>query len=73
MDLVLDREAYNFVLMCSPCLSSNGPLSMVYELLQDCFILDDYTSCGFDLFFEICGRIACGHVPPTISHLLVTS
>jgi hypothetical protein len=28
---------------------------------------------GFDLFFEICGHIARGHVPPSISHLLSTS
>jgi hypothetical protein len=25
-------------------------LGMVYELLQDCFVLDDYAN-GFDLFF----------------------
>jgi hypothetical protein len=36
MNLVLDTEAFIFALMCSPCFSSNGPLNMVYELLQDC-------------------------------------
>jgi hypothetical protein len=33
------------------------------------FFLDDSTS-GFDLFFEVCGHIAQGHVPPLVSHLL---
>jgi hypothetical protein len=45
---------------------------MVYELLRDCFVLDDFVS-GFDLFFEICKHIAHGHVHPSISHLLVAS
>jgi hypothetical protein len=69
----LDREAFIFVLTHSPCLSSDGPLSMVYEFLQDCFVPDDFASCGFDLFFEICRHITCGHVPPTISPLFVAS
>jgi hypothetical protein len=50
MNLVLDREALIFALTHSPHLSFNGPLGMVYELLQDCFVLDDYVN-GFDLFF----------------------
>jgi hypothetical protein len=49
-NLVLDREAFIFALTHSPCLSFNGPLGMVYELLQDCFVLDDYAN-GFDFFF----------------------
>jgi hypothetical protein len=34
-DLVLDRKAFIFALTCSPHLSSDGPSSMVYELLWD--------------------------------------
>jgi hypothetical protein len=49
-NLVLDREAFIYALTCSPHLSSNGPLGMVYELLQDCFVPDDFTS-GFVFFF----------------------
>jgi hypothetical protein len=30
---------------------------MVYELLQNHFILNDFASC-FDLFFEVCEYIA---------------
>jgi hypothetical protein len=41
---------------------------MVYELLWDCFVPDDFAN-GFDLFFEICGHIVRGHVPPSISCL----
>jgi hypothetical protein len=41
---------------------------MVYELLQDYFVPDDSTN-GFDLFFKVCGHIAHGHVPPSISCL----
>jgi len=32
-DLVLDKETFIFALAHSPCLSSDDPLSMVYELL----------------------------------------
>jgi len=53
MDLVLDIEAFVFALMHSPRLSSDNPLNMVYELLQYCFVLDDFAS-GFDFCFEIC-------------------
>jgi hypothetical protein len=45
---------------------------MVYELLRDYFVPDDSAS-GFDLFFEICKHIVHGHVPPSISRLLVAS
>jgi hypothetical protein len=44
---------------------------MVYELLRDYFVLDDFVS-GFDLFFEVCGHIAQGHVPLLVSHFLFT-
>ncbi len=47
-----------------------SPLGMVYELLRDCFVLDDFVN-GFDLFFEICRHITHGHVPPSVSCLLV--
>jgi len=49
MDLVLDRKAFIYALTHSPCLSSSGPLGMVYELLRHCFVPDDFTS-GFDFF-----------------------
>jgi hypothetical protein len=42
------------------------------KFLGDCFVLDNFAS-GFDFFFEICGHIACGHVSPSISHLLLAS
>jgi hypothetical protein len=45
---------------------------MMYELLQDYFILDDFGN-GFDFFFEVCGHIAHGHVPPFVLCLLVAS
>jgi hypothetical protein len=45
---------------------------MVYEFLWDCFVPNDFAS-AFDFFFEICRHIAHGHVPPSISHLLVAS
>jgi len=72
MDFVLDREAFIYMLICFPCLSSNSPSNMVYELLKSRFVLDDFTS-GFDIFFEICGHIVHGQVPPSISHLLIAS
>jgi len=72
MNLILDREAFIYALMHSPHLSSNSPLNMVYELLQYCFVPNDFAS-GFDICFEICRHIACGHVPPSISHMFVTT
>jgi hypothetical protein len=69
-DLVLDRKAFIYALTHSPHLSFGNPLGMVYELLLDYFVLHDFAS-GFDFFFEIRGHIACGHVLPLISHLLV--
>jgi hypothetical protein len=71
-NLVLDRKEFIYALTCFSRLSFSSPLGMVYEFLQDCFVLDDSAS-GFDLFFEICGDIACGHVFPSVSHLLVAS
>jgi hypothetical protein len=72
MDLVLDKEAFIFAFMHSPHLSFDSPLNMVYELLQYCFVHDDFAS-GFDFCFEICMHIACGHVPPLISRMFVTT
>jgi hypothetical protein len=72
MDHVLDKEAFIYVLPRFPCLSFDGPLRMVYELLRDCFVLDNFVS-GFDFFFETCGHITHGHVSPLLSHLLVAS
>jgi len=72
MDLVLDREAFIYVLTHSPHLSSDSPLNMVYELLRYCFVPYDFAS-DFDFCFEICRHIACGHVSPSISHIFVTT
>jgi hypothetical protein len=72
MDLVLDREAFISILKHSLHLSFDSPLNMVYELLQYCFVLDDFAS-GLDFCFEICRHIACGHVPPSVSQMFVTT
>ncbi len=50
-NLVLDRETFISALTHFACLSSSGLLGMVYELLQDCFVLDDFTN-GFDIFLR---------------------
>jgi hypothetical protein len=49
-DFVLDGEAFIFALTCSPRFSSDSPPSMVYELLRDCFVPNNYVS-GFEFFF----------------------
>ncbi len=41
----------------------------MYELLQDCFVPNDYAN-KIDIF---CEHITCDHVPPSISCLLMTS
>jgi hypothetical protein len=51
MDLVLDIEAFISTLTHSPPLSFGGSLSMVYELLRNCFVFDDSTN-GFEFFFR---------------------
>jgi len=51
MDLVLDRKAFIFALTHSPRFSFGGPSDMVYELLWDYFVFDDYVS-GFDFFLR---------------------
>jgi hypothetical protein len=48
---VLDREAFISTLTHSSCLSSNSPSNMVYQFLQDYFVLDDSIS-GFVDFFR---------------------
>jgi hypothetical protein len=50
-------------LVHSPRPSSSSLSDMVYELLWNYFILDDFAS-GFDLFFKVCGHIVQNHVPP---------
>jgi hypothetical protein len=72
MDLILDKEAFISVLTHSPHLSFNNPSNMVYELLQYCFVLDDFIS-GFDFCFEICKHITHGHVPPSVSCMFVAT
>ncbi len=71
-DIVLDKEAFIFALTRSPHLSCDGPPSMVYELLQNCFVPNNFVS-GFDIFFEICKHIIRGHFPPSVSHLFIAS
>jgi hypothetical protein len=71
-NLTLDRKTFIYTLTHSPCLSSNNPLILVYELLQDYFVFEDFTN-DFDLIFEICEHITHGHVPPSISHLFIAS
>jgi hypothetical protein len=70
--VILNREAFISILAHSPHLSFNGPSGMVYELLRDCFILD-YSTSGFDFFFNVCGHIVWGHVAPSILHLFSAS
>ncbi len=50
MEVTLDQKAFISALVRSPHLSSSGPLGMVYELLQNYFVLNDFGS-GFDIFF----------------------
>jgi hypothetical protein len=45
---------------------------MVYDLLQNCFVLEDFAN-GFDFFFEVCGHIDRGHVLTSILCLLAAS
>jgi hypothetical protein len=49
-EVTLSQKAFNFTLAHSPHFSSNGPSSMVYELLQNCFVPNDFSN-GFDHFF----------------------
>ncbi len=50
MDLVLDKKAFISILPLSPQLSFYGLLGMLYELLKDWFIPNNFTT-RFDLFF----------------------
>ncbi|KAL2608123.1 hypothetical protein R1flu_026696 [Riccia fluitans] len=53
-------------------LSFGGPSGMVFELLRDCFILEDLAS-GFDLLFDLCTHIALGRVSASTAYLLGAS
>jgi len=72
IDLVLDKEAFIYVLTHFLCFSSGGFLGMVYELLWNYFVPNDFAS-NFDLLKKICRHIVHGHVLPSISHMFVTS
>ncbi len=50
-EVTLDRKSFISTLACSPYLYSSGPLNMMYEHLQNCFVPNDFAS-GFDLFFQ---------------------
>ncbi len=54
INVTLDRKTFVFALAC---FFFCGHLSMVYELLQDCFVPKDFLN-GLDLFFEVYGHIA---------------
>ncbi len=69
MKVTLYQEAFIYTLVHSSCLFLNGPLGMVYELLQDYFGPNDFAN-AFDLFRKVCGHIVLGHIPPLILHLL---
>ncbi len=56
-EFILDQNAFIFTFVCSPHLSFDASLGMVYELLQDYLVLDDFTS-EFNIFFKVCGHIA---------------
>ncbi len=71
-NLVLDKEAFIYVLTHSLCFSFGSSLGTVYELLWNYFVPNDFAS-NFDLFLKICRHIAHGHVLPSISHMFVTS
>jgi hypothetical protein len=49
MEVILDWEIFISTLVHSSHIFSQWPISMVDELLQDCFVLNDYVN-GFDLF-----------------------
>jgi hypothetical protein len=57
MEVTLDRKTFISTLACSPHLSSDGPSYMVYQLLQDYFVIHHYAN-GFNLFFKVFGHIA---------------
>jgi hypothetical protein len=56
MDVTLNWEAFIFVLACLSCLSSYNPLSMVYEVLQDYFVPDDFLN-DFQFFLMYVGTL----------------
>jgi hypothetical protein len=67
--VILKWQTFISTLVCSPHFFFNGLLGMVYELLQNYFVLNDLMN-GFNLFFKVCGRIVRSHFPPLTSHLL---
>jgi hypothetical protein len=69
-NLVLDREANIYVLMCSPCLSS---ISLWVWCMRFCGIFLSLMILLMALIFEICRHIACDHLPPLVSCLFVAS
>jgi hypothetical protein len=54
MDLILDKNTFIYALTRSPCLSFNSLSNTVYELLRDCFVLDDSNS-GFEFCLKYVG------------------
>jgi len=43
-----------------------------YEFLRNCFVSNDSMN-GFNIFYEVCGHIARGHVPCLVLCLLFAS
>jgi hypothetical protein len=56
-EFILDQNAFIFTLVGSSHLCFDASLGIVYELLQDYLVLDDFTN-DFNIFFKICGHIA---------------
>ncbi len=54
------------------CFSSDNFSNIMYEFLQDFFVPNDFMN-DFNLFFEVCERIAHGHVPSSVSCLFLAS
>ncbi len=69
-DLVLDKKTFIFTMAHSSNLLFGDLLNIMYELLRDCFFLDDSIN-DFDIIFEICEHIVHGHFLPSISCLFV--
>ncbi len=70
--VILNQDAFISTLACSLCFSFSGLSNIVHELLRYCFVPITFAS-GFEFLKKVCGHIICSHVPPFVSHLLITS
>jgi hypothetical protein len=60
--VILNQAAFIYVLMCSPFFHLVWCMSF-YDIVWFHMIL---------IFLKVCGHIACGHIPLSISHLLTS-